>query len=95
VIEWLPEVSAVVERVATPESFKVAVPKDVAPLRKVTVPVGIVGPEVVATVAAKVTLAPRAAVAGPDSAVVVERRDDEFTSTDTVATLGARLALPL
>ena len=44
-------------KVATPEPFKVLVPMEVAPSLKVTVPVGV--PPVLATVAVKVTEAPK------------------------------------
>ena len=55
-MEWLPEESAVVAHVATPEEI-VAAPQlaiDEAPSRKSTVPVGV--PELPDTVAVKVTL---------------------------------------
>jgi len=47
-----------VESVALPALSRVAVPKVVAPLVKVTFPVGIVDPEPCTTVAVKVTLWP-------------------------------------
>jgi hypothetical protein len=41
-----------------PPEFKVAVPRDIPPSRKVTVPVGIVLPDVGETIAVNVTLWP-------------------------------------
>ena len=67
--EVLPEYAAVIEaapigrvvdvRVATPALSSVAVPSVVEPLEKVTVPDGVPTPEVAATVAVRVTLAPK------------------------------------
>ena len=52
-----PAVSAEVEIEAVP-ALRVAVPSDVAPSRKVTVPVGVVGPVTLATVAVSVVDCP-------------------------------------
>ena len=57
-ITWLPAASDVTSRNATPLEFKVPVPRDVAPSRKVTVPFGAVVPDTGLTVAVSVTLAP-------------------------------------
>ena len=55
-IGWVPTARALVVSVATPEPFKVPVPRLVAPSRKVTVPVGVPVPGATAvTVAVKVT----------------------------------------
>jgi len=51
----VPTASDVVEKVATPEAFRVPVPRLVIPSRKVTVPVGVPLPEEAATVAVSVT----------------------------------------
>jgi len=50
---WLPAESAVVIKAAVPEPLTVAVPSDVAPSKKVTVPVGV--PAELMTDAVKVT----------------------------------------
>ncbi len=55
-------------RLATPPE-RVAMPRDVAPLVKVTLPVGV--PELDVTVAVRVTLEPLVALVGALSAVVV------------------------
>jgi len=57
---WLPAESAVVIKAAVPEPLTVAVPSDVAPSKKVTVPVGVALPPPEApVVAAKVMLCPK------------------------------------
>lgn len=53
-MEWLPTTSAAVEMVAVPVASSVPLPMDVAPSRKVTVPVGV--PPVPVTVAVNVTV---------------------------------------
>ena len=57
-IEWLPAVSAEVEKVATPEPLSVPVPSVVVPSRKVTVPVAVPG-VLSDTVAVKVIEVPK------------------------------------
>lgn len=56
-------------KVATPDPFRVAVPRDAVPLRNVTVPVGV--PAVEATVAVNVTLPPGSALVVEALSVVV------------------------
>jgi len=74
---------------ATLEELSVAVPSEVEPSRKVTVPVGATEPEAGATVAVKVMLAPVDAEDGPVSVVVVAIKEVEETKTE----LDAELAL--
>jgi hypothetical protein len=78
VIEPAPTGSVVVEKVVEPEPFSVPVPRVVAPLANVTVPVGTFVPLAGATPAINVTLAPEVAVAGPVSVVVVETNAAAF-----------------
>ena len=54
---WLPTVSELVAKVATPEPLRVPLPMVVAPSLKVTVPLGVPLPPV--TVAVKVTDCPK------------------------------------
>ena len=58
-IECVPAVSVVVENVATPAAFRVPVPMEAEPSRKVTVPVALLG-----IVAVNTTLAPYVAGLG-------------------------------
>jgi hypothetical protein len=71
VIEFAPAGRVVVEKLAEPDPFSVPVPRVVAPLENVTVPVGTFVPLAGVTLAINVTLAPDVAVAGPVSVVVV------------------------
>jgi hypothetical protein len=66
----VPAASAVVANVATPLPFRLPTPREVEPLKKVTLPAGT--PTVEVTVAVNVTLAPAAALAGALNVVVVE-----------------------
>src|ERR1700679_2755182 len=71
VIEPAPTGSVVVEKVVEPEPLSVPVPRVIAPLANVTVPVGTFVPAAGVTLAINVTLAPEVADAGPVSVVVV------------------------
>ena len=50
VIVWLPALKPVVVKVASPLTFRVAMPRTVAPSLKITVPVGVPVPLLTATV---------------------------------------------
>ncbi len=74
-MECVPRTRVVVLNVATPLAFSWAVPKLVAPSRKVIVPVGTLLPVCGETVAVKVTLCPGLIVAAEEvSAVLVAIR---------------------
>ena len=57
-MESVPVGSAVVFKEATPLALSVPVPSIVAPFKKVTVPVGVMLPELGVTVAVKITFCP-------------------------------------
>ena len=67
---WNPADSVVVVTVATPEPLRVPVPMDVAPSRKLTVPVA--GPPLPVTVAVKVRLDPAVVGFGLDVTAVLD-----------------------
>jgi hypothetical protein len=70
-MELAPAGSADVLNVATPSALSVPVPRVVAPLRKVTVPVGIVAPDCEAAVAVRVMACPVFPELGEEVSVVV------------------------
>jgi hypothetical protein len=95
VMECVPCVSAVVERVAMPPLIATGAPSCVAPSKKLTVPVSV--PAVVdVAVAVKVTFAPTVEGFAEDaSAVVVAAKAAAFTTCDTaVDVLAAKVASP-
>jgi hypothetical protein len=71
VMVCVPTASEEVLKVPLPFASSALVPSDVAPSRKVTVPVGMAVPEAAVTVAAKTTLAPVTAVVGDAASAVV------------------------
>ena len=83
----VPVAREVVDIVATPEEFRVAVPSSVEPLRKLTVPVGVTVP-LPLTVAFKVNAAPEVIESSYASKVVVVGwafTVADVTVTDTAA----------
>ena len=69
-MEWLPNVSVEVEKVAVPPPDSVPVPSVVAPSLKVTVPVGVTPAP--ATVAVKVIACPSRLGLADDATVVAD-----------------------
>ena len=69
----VPTGSEAVVRVAAPDPFRLPVPSELVPLKKVTVPVGtVVAPEGGVTTAVSVTLLPDAMLALLDVSMVAE-----------------------
>ncbi len=68
-MEWEPAARVLVAKLAVPEA-SVAVPRTLLPFLKVTVPVGVL-PDAATTVAANLTVAPKAAGLREETTVVV------------------------
>jgi len=77
-MEWVPTLSVLVESAATPP-FSVAAPSTRLPLRKVTVPLGVV-PRAGWTAALKMTACPRTEGLAEEEAVVVVGDGTIFTA---------------
>ena len=92
-MEWLPATNADVLKVAVPE-LSVLVPRMVDPSSKVTVPVGDPEPELLLTVAVKVTDCPKADGLVADVMVVVVERLDWPTVCVNEAELPAKFVSP-
>src|SRR5439155_2654305 len=83
-IEWEPTASVLVTNVAWPEPFRVPVPRVLEPSLKVTVPVGVPAPGLLAvTVAVKVTDC-------PDSDGLAEELTDVVVPASVDVMVGAR-----
>src|SRR6266550_3923624 len=86
-IEWEPTASVLVTNVAWPEAFRVPVPRVLGPSLKVTVPVGVPAPLVLAfTVAVKVT-------GCPDTDGLIEEMTPVVVPGSVVVVVGAAVVV--